>query len=61
MMQLSWTLCFLGVSYSRLLLWKDIKVGVSVDCVDIIRISESVGISLLYKRWHKILQVMSRG
>ena len=35
------------------------QVGVSVICADIVRISESVGISLLNKWWHKILQVMS--
>ena len=34
-----------------------IQVGVSVNCADIVRISESVGISLLNKWWHKILQV----
>ena len=35
------------------------QVGVSVNCADIVRISESVGISLLNKWWHNILQVRS--
>ena len=35
------------------------QVGVSVNYADIVRISESVGISLLNKWWHKILQVRS--
>ena len=33
------------------------QVGVRVNCADIVRISESVGINLLNKRLHKILQV----